>query len=78
MRRIMLVATVWLVMAAMMVILAIPVIAKNTGTEPTGPPFASGFGNPGTSSNVLHNVFGTGACVNHRGETTDQSGGACP
>jgi hypothetical protein len=74
MRRIMLVVTVWLVMAAMMVILAIPVLAVDTGNQKgagnQGPPISSGDGNPDTSSRVVHSQDqGGGACVRHRNST---------
>jgi hypothetical protein len=73
--RIIMVVTVWLVMAAMMLVIAIPVIAKNT-KEPgeQGPPPISGNGNPDTSSDV-HHINGS-ACVVHK--TGKQTGGGCP
>ena len=83
MGRIIMVVTVWLVMAAMMLVIALPVIAKNSnqfdgpgGGE--GPAFRTGFGNPGTSSDVLHSD--EGACVVHQGDTTPtakRTGGGC-
>jgi hypothetical protein len=76
MGRIIMVVTVWLVMAAMMLIIAIPVIAKGNDKEPgeQGPPSQSGTGNPGTSPDVFHG--NGGACVVHpTGKTT---GGGCP
>ena len=46
MGRILMVVTVWLVMAAMMLLIAIPVIAKNSGNQKEpgeqGPPSISG------------------------------------
>jgi hypothetical protein len=84
MGRIIMVVTVWLVMAAMLLVIALPVIAKNTGDQKgqgsQGPPAISGFGNPNTASNVRHNQFGTnGACVAHGGSTLpeDETGGGC-
>ena len=77
MGRIIIVVTVWLVMAAMMLLIALPVIAKNS-KDPgeQGPPDFSGGGNPRTSSEVRHN--NEGACVFHRGETTGTTtGGGC-
>jgi hypothetical protein len=83
-RTMLLLVAVWLVMAAMMVVLAVPVLAANTGDQKgqgnQGPPAISGFGNPNTASNVRHNQFGTnGACVAHRGSTLpeDETGGGC-
>jgi hypothetical protein len=75
MGRIMMVVTVWLVMAAMMLVIAIPVIAKNS-KEPgeQGPPFRSGDGNPGTSPGVYH--VNDSACVVH--QTGKETGGGCP
>jgi hypothetical protein len=75
MGRIIMVVTVWLVMAAMMLIIALPVIAKND-KDPgeQGPPFQSGSGNPDTSPDVFH-VNGA-ACVVHQTEKT--TGGGCP
>jgi hypothetical protein len=79
MGRIIMVVTVWLVMVAMMLVIAIPVIAKNSGEQKgpgNGPPEFSGGGNPRTSSEVRHN--NEGACVFHRGETTGTTtGGGC-
>jgi len=81
MRRIIMVVTVWLVMVAMMLVIAIPVIAKNTGEQKApgeeGPPVFSGFGQPGTASNVQHTD--NGACVRHGGSTQpeDKTGGGC-
>jgi hypothetical protein len=81
MGRIIMVVTVWLVMAAMMLLIALPVIAKNRdirpGEEgPPGPPNISGFGKPGTSSDVIHSD--EGACVVHQGTTTGKTtGGGC-
>ena len=77
MGRIIMVVTLWLVMAAMMLVIALPVIAKNN-KEPgeQGPPRVSGNGNPGTSSVVVHGD--EGACVIHRGDTTGRTtGGGC-
>jgi hypothetical protein len=75
MGRIIMVVTVWLVMAAMMLVIALPVIAKNEGRGDQGPPFSSGMGKPGTSSEVIHD---DGACVLHQGQTVKQTGGSCP
>ena len=80
MGRIIMVVTVWLVMAAMMLVIALPVIAKNTGDQQgqgnQGPFWRSGNGNPGTSSDVQHS--GEGACVVHQGTTTGKTtGGGC-
>jgi hypothetical protein len=78
MGRIIMVVTVWLVMAAMMLIIALPVIAKNIkGPDQQGPPVRSGLAIPGTSSNVEHND--EGACVDIHGDTTGKLvGGGCP
>jgi hypothetical protein len=78
MGRIMMVVTVWLVMVAMMLIIALPVIGKTIRFEPGqgGPPPLSGRGNPGTSSDVIHSD--EGACVVHQGTTTGRTtGGGC-
>jgi hypothetical protein len=80
MGRIIMVVTVWLVMAAMMLVIALPVIAKNTGEQKgqgnQGPPRLSGQGKPGTSSIVSHSD--EGACVTHKGLTTEKTtGGGC-
>ena len=80
MGRIIMVVTVWLVMAAMMLVIALPVIAKNTGDQKgqgnQGPPFISGQANQGTSSDVIHSD--EGACVVHQGTTTGRTtGGGC-
>jgi hypothetical protein len=80
MGRIIMVVTVWLVMAAMLLVIALPVIADNSGEQKgpgnQGPPDFSGEGNRGTSSVVRHN--NEGACVFHRGETTGTTtGGGC-
>jgi hypothetical protein len=79
MGRIIMVVTVWLVMAAMMLVMALPVIAKNTKHLDEQAPFwRSGNGNPGTSSDVIHSD--EGACVVHRGDTTPTgktTGGGC-
>jgi hypothetical protein len=82
MGRIIMVVTVWLVMAAMMLLIALPVLGKTIGDDPgqgnQGPFWRSGNGNPGTSSDVQHS--GEGACVVHRGDTTPtakQTGGGC-
>jgi hypothetical protein len=80
MGRIIMVVTVWLVMAAMMLVIALPVIAKNTGEQKghdnQGPPRISGQANRGTSSDVLHSD--QGACVVHQGTTTGKTtGGGC-
>jgi hypothetical protein len=42
MRRIMMLVTVALVMAALMALSALPVMAVNSGTQPPGPPTVSG------------------------------------
>jgi hypothetical protein len=81
MGRILMVLTVWLVMAAMMLLIALPVIAKNRDINPDdegppGPPNISGSGHPGTSSDVIHSD--EGACVVHQGTTTGKTtGGGC-
>ena len=81
MGRIIMVVTVWLVMVAMMLVLALPVIAKNTKDPGEQPPFwVSGQGNPNTSSasDVIHSD--EGVCVVHRGDTTPTgktTGGGC-
>jgi hypothetical protein len=80
MGRIIMVVTVWLVMAAMLLVIAIPVLAKNTnqqdGPGGGGPPDISGQAKEGTSSWVGH--VGGGACVTHKGLTTEKTtGGAC-
>jgi hypothetical protein len=77
MGRIIMVVTVWLVMAAMMLVIALPVIAKHT-KDPGDQIWVSGQGNPGTSSDVIHSE--EGACVVHRGDTTPTgktTGGGC-
>jgi hypothetical protein len=81
MGRIITVVTVWLDMVAMMLIIALPVIGKTIGFVPGqgGPPFRSGNGHPGTSSDVIHSD--EGACVTHKGDTTGtgkETGGGCP
>jgi hypothetical protein len=81
MGRIIMVVTVWLVMAAMMLLIALPVIAKNSGEQKgpgnQGPPRSSGLANQGTSSNVSHSD--EGACVDIHGDTTGKlDGGGCP
>ena len=81
-RHIMWLGAVVLVMAGMMVILAMPVLADNSGNQKgpgnQGPPLFSGNGNPGTSSKVFHNLFGSpGACADHGGNTQQGTGGAC-
>jgi hypothetical protein len=81
MGRIMMVVTVWLVMAAMMLVIALPVIAKNNKEGPGDQSWVSGQGNdPDTSSasDVIHSE--EGACVIHRGDTTPTgktTGGGC-
>jgi hypothetical protein len=81
MGRIIMVVTVWLVMAAMLLVIAIPVLAKNTNQQDGpggggGPPDISGQAKEGTSSWVGH--VGGGACVTHKGLTTEKTtGGAC-
>ena len=77
MRRIMLVATVWLVMAAMMTILAIPVLADNTkGSGKPPSVWTSGHTTPGNASAVDHSPLG--ACVEHQATTTGKTtGGGC-
>jgi hypothetical protein len=77
MGRIIVVVTVWLIMAAMMLVIALPVFGKTIGFEPgQGPPFRSGNGNPGTSSDVIHSD--EGACVVHQGDTMGRTtGGGC-
>jgi hypothetical protein len=45
MRRIMVLVTVALVMAALSAISALPVMAVNSGNQPPGPPFESGSPN---------------------------------
>jgi hypothetical protein len=78
MGRIIMVVTVWLVMVAMMLVIALPVIAKNT-KDPGDEFWVSGQGNPGTpASDVGHSD--AGACVTHRGDTTPtgkRTGGGC-
>jgi hypothetical protein len=77
MGRILMVVTVWLVMAAMMLIIAIPVIAKNTKPPgEQGPPPQSGGGNPDTSPEVFHD--NSGACVLHPTGKETGGGGGCP
>ena len=80
MGRIIMVVTVWLVMAAMMLVIALPVIAKNSGEQKQagvqGPPALSGQAKPGTSSVVSHSD--EGACVDIHGDTTGKLvGGGC-
>jgi hypothetical protein len=81
MGRIIMVVTVWLVMAAMMLVIAIPVIGKNANQPDgpgggEGPPSLSGQAKPGTSSFVSHSD--EGACVTHKGLTTEKTtGGGC-
>jgi hypothetical protein len=78
MGRIIMVVTVWLVMAAMMLVIALPVIAKNNKAGPGDQFWVSGQGNRGTSSDVIHSE--EGACVIHRGDTTPTgktTGGGC-
>ena len=75
MGHIIMVVTVWLVMA-------LPVIAKNSNQWDgpgggQGPPHKSGFGKADTASDVYHNP--EGACVDIHGDTTGKStGGGCP
>jgi hypothetical protein len=82
MGRIIMVVTVWLVMAAMMLLIALPVIAKNTNQEDgpgggDGPPRLSGQAKEGTSSWVGH-AGGGAVCVTHKGLTTEKTtGGGC-
>jgi hypothetical protein len=81
MGRIITVVTVWLDMVAMMLIIALPVLGKTIGFVPGqgGPPFRSGNGHPGTSSDVIHSD--EGACVTHKGDTTGtgkETAGGCP
>jgi hypothetical protein len=65
-----------LVMAAMMLVIALPVLAKNT-KDPGDQFWVSGLAIPGTSSNVEHND--EGACVDIHGDTTGKLvGGGCP
>jgi hypothetical protein len=77
-RRIMLVVTVWLATAAMMLVLAIPVLADNT-KGPGKPPsdfWVSGHTTPGNASAVIHSP--QGACVEHQATTTGKTtGGGC-
>jgi hypothetical protein len=82
MGRIIMVVTVWLVMVAMMLVIALPVLGKTFNHEPgqgnQGPFWRSGNGNEDTSSDVIHT--GEGACVVHRGDTTPTgktTGGGC-
>ena len=78
MGRIIMVVTVWLVMAAMMLVIALPVLGKTFNHEPgqgnQGPFWRSGNGNEGTSSDVIH--VG-GACVDE-GHTPDTFCGLGP
>jgi hypothetical protein len=79
MGRIIMVVTVWLVMAAMMLLIALPVIAKNSNQTDgpgggDGPPRVSGDGNSGTSPSVHH--VNDSACVLH--QTGKETGGGCP
>jgi hypothetical protein len=79
MGRIIMVVTVWLVMAAMMLVIALPVIAKNTNQEDGpggggGPPRQSGYGNEDTAPDVYH--VNDSACVLH--QTGKETGGGCP
>jgi hypothetical protein len=82
MGRIIMVVTVWLVMAAMLLLIALPVIAKNSNQQDgpgggDGPPSLSGQAKPGTSSVVSHTD--EGACVDIHGDTTGKLvGGGCP
>ena len=77
MGRIIMAVTVWLVMAAMMLVIALPVIAKNSGEQKQagvqGPPALSGQAKPGTSPEVSHG--NDGACVLH--QTGKETGGGC-
>jgi hypothetical protein len=79
MGRILMVVTVWLVMAAMMLVIAMPVIADNSGEQKghgnQGPPSQSGGGNPGTSPDVYHD--NSGACVLHPTGKETGGGGGC-
>ena len=79
MRRIMLLVTAALVMAAMMMAMGAQAFAKNSGAQPPGPPGLSGFGNlteegtaKGSGKNVtfvVHPGFSgggfEGTCVFH-------------
>ena len=84
MGRIIMVVTVWLVMVAMMLVIALPVIADNSGEQKVpgvqGPPLESGGGNANSSS-VLHKPVVSpdgatgGTCVLHQGGTGKVTGG---
>jgi hypothetical protein len=86
MGRIIMVVTVWLVMAAMMVAMAMPVLAKTTGEQRgpgnQGPPVETG--SVGTNNNhgsVVIPKLGNnpGACVDHYGggSSGGPTGGGC-
>ena len=64
MGRIIMVVTVWLVMAAMMLLIAIPVLADAEG-QPPGPPTTSGDTDQASGSIVDHTD--QGPCVRHFG-----------
>ena len=70
MRRILLVLTVALVVAAMVVVTAAPAFAKNTfqlsGRDTPGPPQSSGAAGSGEGASVLHcNSPSIGSSGNH-------------
>ena len=72
MRRIMLLVTVALVMAALMALSALPVMAVNSGNQPLGPPNLSGSPKP-VGTEVFHckNIGLKGAAVtNKNGQPT--------
>jgi hypothetical protein len=62
-KRLLLVLTVGLMMAAMLVVMAAPAFAYNGGEQPKGPPSYSG--GPGNGSISLHDKGGS--CVQHYG-----------
>lgn len=72
MRRIMVLVTVALVMAALSAISALPVMAVNSGNQPPGPPFESGSPNAeGARAFHCKTIGAKGASVtNKNGQST--------
>ena len=72
MRRIMVLATVSLVTAALMALSALPVMAVNSGTQPPGPPTVSGSPNTeGARASHCKTIGAKGASVtNKNGQPT--------
>ena len=80
MRRIMLVFTVALVMAAMMGAMGAQAIAKNTLEQPPRPPPTSGSSTITNNGSVVDHAGGGGTCVHDfKGATiTKTTGPGCP